>query len=219
MKFAVTIDRDEDGVGAASARWTSWCVAIMRTVRLSLAISSNTIPLVNLTTIADEQVRRQLESVSGVGEVRLAGGLEREIRVNLVPAQLEALGVTVPEVLGALQRQNLEVPAGRVEQGPNERIVRVTGRITDASQFSDVIVATRGDQPVRLSDVARVELGNEEERSGARFPVWLVLMIIILAVTIGIIVYMNVIAPPTAVGMAPVHERLAVLLAHGAVSL
>jgi HAE1 family hydrophobic/amphiphilic exporter-1 len=134
---------------------------------MSLAISSNTIPLVNLTTIADEQVRRQLESVSGVGEVRLAGGLEREIRVNLVPAQLQALGVTVPEVLGALQSQNIEVPAGRVEQGPNERIVRVTGRITDAAQFSDVIVATRDGQPVRLSDVARVELGNEEERSVA----------------------------------------------------
>jgi hypothetical protein len=59
----------------------------------------------------------------------------------------------------------------------------------------------------------------KEERSGGRFPVWLVLMIIILAVTIGIIVYMNVIAPPPAVGMAPVHERLAMLLVHGAASL
>lgn len=59
----------------------------------------------------------------------------------------------------------------------------------------------------------------KEERSGGRFPVWLVLMIIILAVTIGIIVYMNVIAPPTAVGMAPAHERLALLLAHGVSSL
>ena len=58
----------------------------------------------------------------------------------------------------------------------------------------------------------------KEERSGGRFPVWLVLMIIILAVTIGIIVYMNVIAPPPAVGMAPVHERLAMLLASGAVT-
>ena len=132
---------------------------------LSLALSSNTVPLVNLTTLADETIRRQLESVSGVGEVRLAGGLEREIRVNLLPAQLQALGVTVPEILGALQSQNLEVPAGRVEQGANERIVRVTGRITDAAQFADVIVATRDGQPVRLRDVARVEIGNEEERS------------------------------------------------------
>ncbi|MBW3570438.1 MAG: FHA domain-containing protein [Gemmatimonadetes bacterium] len=51
-----------------------------------------------------------------------------------------------------------------------------------------------------------------EERSGARFPVWLVLMLIILAVAIGIILYMNVIAPPAAVGALPVHERLAAAL-------
>ena len=132
---------------------------------ISLALASEKMPLVQLTTLADEDVRRQLESVSGVGEVRIAGGLEREVRVNLLPARMEALGVTVPQIMGALQGQNLEVPAGRVEQGANERIVRVTGRITEARQFADVIVATREGQPVRLSDVARVEEGNEEERS------------------------------------------------------
>ena len=132
---------------------------------LSLALSSKTMPLVNLTTYADEDLRRQLEAVSGVGEVRLAGGLAREIRVNLIPAELQARGITVPEVMGALQAQNLEVPAGRVEQGANERIVRVTGRITDARQFEDVIVALRNGQPVRVRDVARVEIGTEEERS------------------------------------------------------
>jgi hydrophobic/amphiphilic exporter-1 (mainly G- bacteria), HAE1 family len=134
---------------------------------MSLALSSSTRPIVELTTVADETVRRALESVSGVGEVRLAGGLEREIRVNLLPGRLEALGVTVPDITSALQAQNLEVPAGRVEQGANERIVRVTGRITDAAQFNDVIVATRDGQPVRLRDVARVEVGTEEERSVA----------------------------------------------------
>lgn len=132
---------------------------------LSLGLASKATPLVELTTLADETVRRKLESVSGVGEVRLSGGLRREIRVNLLPGRLQALGVTVPEVMGALQRQNLEIPAGRVDQGPNERIVRVTGRITDPHQFDEVIVATRGGSPVRLKEVARVEVGNEEERS------------------------------------------------------
>lgn len=132
---------------------------------LSIALASRTVPMVELTRLADEDVRRRLESVTGVGEVRLAGGLEREIRVNLIPAALEARGVTVPQIMSALQRQNLEVPAGRVEQGADERIVRVTGRITDATQFDDIIVDTRGGQPVYLRDVARVEVGTEEERS------------------------------------------------------
>ncbi len=132
---------------------------------VSLALSSNSMPLVNLTSLADETIRRRLENVRGVGEVRIAGGLEREVRVFILPSRLQAVGVSVSEVMAALRGQNLEIPAGRVEKGGAERLVRVTGRITDPKQFGDVIVANRGGQPIRLKDVARVEEGNEEERS------------------------------------------------------
>jgi HAE1 family hydrophobic/amphiphilic exporter-1 len=134
---------------------------------ISLALASNTMPLVDLTALADEGVRRRLEAVSGVGEVRVAGGLAREIRVNLLPDRLRAVGVTVPEVMGALASQNIEVPAGRVERGASEQLVRVTGRITDPAQFADVIVANRGGGPIRLRDVADVQTSTEEERSVA----------------------------------------------------
>ncbi len=132
---------------------------------VSLALASNTTSLVDLTSLADETIRRRLENVRGVGEVRIAGGLEREVRVYILPSRLQAVGVSVGEVMAALQSQNLEVPAGRVERGSAERLVRVTGRITDPKQFGEVIVANRGGQPIRLKDVARVEEGNEEERS------------------------------------------------------
>ena len=134
---------------------------------LSLALASSTQPIDRLTVLADETIRRRLESAGGVGEVRIAGGLEREIRVHLLPNRLQALGVTVTDVMSALRSQNLEVPAGRVESGATEQLVRVTGRITDAGQFADVIVDTRNGQPVRLRDVANVETGTEEERSVA----------------------------------------------------
>src|SRR5687767_10048448 len=134
---------------------------------LSLALSSNNQSIDRLTVLADETIRRRLESAEGVGEVRIAGGLEREIRVNLIPARLQALGVTVPDVMGALARQNMEVPAGRVESGAREQLVRVTGRIVDPRQFADVVITTRNGQPVRLRDVAQVETGTEEERSVA----------------------------------------------------
>lgn len=132
---------------------------------VSLALASDAMPVVEQTILADETIRRALESIPGVGEIRISGGAKREVRVYLQPDRLQAVGVTVPEVLGALQSQNLEVPAGRVDQGAAERLVRVMGRITDARQFGDVIVATRGGQTVRLKDVARVEEGREEERS------------------------------------------------------
>ncbi|HEX7118200.1 MAG TPA: efflux RND transporter permease subunit [Longimicrobiales bacterium] len=132
---------------------------------LSLALSSDDRSLVELTTLADETIRRRLESIAGVGEVRLAGGVEKEVRVYLQPDRLRAVGVSVPEVMMALRAQNLEAPAGRLERGSTERLVRVTGRITDARQFGDIIVANRDGEPIRLRDVARVEEGSEDERS------------------------------------------------------
>ncbi|HEX6940973.1 MAG TPA: efflux RND transporter permease subunit [Longimicrobiales bacterium] len=132
---------------------------------MSLALSSNDRSLVDLTTLADETIRRRLESISGVGEVRVTGGVEKEVRVYLQPDRLRAVGVSVPEVMAALRQQNLEAPAGRIERGSTERLVRVTGRITDARQFGDIIVANRDGEPIRLRDVARVEEGSEEERS------------------------------------------------------
>lgn len=132
---------------------------------MSLALSSPAMPMTQLTALADEDLRRELESVRGVGEVRLAGGLAREIRVNLRPERLRALGVSVPEVMAALRSQNIESPAGRLERGSTETLVRVTGRISDPSQFELIVVANRDGAPVRLRDVARVDEGNEEERS------------------------------------------------------
>jgi HAE1 family hydrophobic/amphiphilic exporter-1 len=132
---------------------------------ISLALSSSTLAPVQLTTLAEETIRRRLEAVPGVGDVQVSGGANREVRVNLVPDRLQALGITVPEVSAALARQNLEVPAGRVRRGTSEQLVRVAGRITSPAQFGDVIVATRNGDPVRVRDVARVEDGSPEERS------------------------------------------------------
>jgi len=132
---------------------------------LSLALSSGAITPVQLTILADETIRRRLEAVPGVGDVQVTGGSPREVRINLRPDRLQALGVTVPEVSAALARQNLEVPAGRVGRGTSEQLVRVAGRITTPAQFGDVIVATRGGEPVRVRDVAQVQDGSPEERS------------------------------------------------------
>lgn len=134
---------------------------------LSLALSSNNMPIADLTALADETIRRRIESVTGVGQVQIAGGQEREIRINLLPDQMQARGVSVNDIRGALQRQNMEVPAGRLERDNVEHLVRVTGRIDDPQAFGSVIVANRNGTPIRLRDVARVEVGTEEERSVA----------------------------------------------------
>src|SRR5690606_14356041 len=120
---------------------------------LSLALASNTLSVPELTRLADEEIRRAIETVSGVGNVDVAGGLLREVRVFVDPTQLDAYGISTAEVIAALQRQNMEIPAGRVERGVSEELVRVTGRIQDAREFENVIVATRNGLPIRLSQV------------------------------------------------------------------
>jgi len=132
---------------------------------LSLALSNPDVPLVRLTALADETIRRRLESVAGVGEVRISGGVKREVRVYLLPSRMEALGITVPQISAALRMQNIDAPAGRVLLGAREQLVRVSGRIGTPEQFGQVIVATRGGLTIRLADVARIEDATEEERS------------------------------------------------------
>ena len=134
---------------------------------VSLALSSETMSVGALTTLADGNIRRALEGVNGVGRVQIAGGLEREVHVLLDPKAMEALKVTAKDVMGALQQQNLEIPAGRVEEANREKLVRVFGRVNQPSQFEHVIVADRGAGVVRLGQIAQIRDTTEEARSVA----------------------------------------------------
>jgi len=121
----------------------------------------------DLTRLATETIKRRIENVSGVGNVAVVGGLAREIHIALVPAQLEALGVTPDMVVAALRRENMDAPSGRIERGNGEQSVRVRGRILDPQDFANVVVTTRNGTPVRLGQVAQVQDAQEEERSFA----------------------------------------------------
>ncbi|OFV91928.1 MAG: hypothetical protein A3H28_08555 [Acidobacteria bacterium RIFCSPLOWO2_02_FULL_61_28] len=121
-----------------------------------------------ITEIADKQIKQQLESVAGVGQVALIGGRRRAIQVEVDADRLSALGIGISQVATALRRQNVEFPSGRLDQGPRELVVRTLGRIPAAEQFADVIVTTRRGVPIRIRDFARVEDSWEEPRDLAR---------------------------------------------------
>jgi len=134
---------------------------------VSLALSGEGWTMRDLTHLATETVKRRIENVNGVGNVTVVGGLEREIHVDLVPEEMQALGVTPDMVVAALRRENQDVPSGRVERGNAEQSVRVRGRIRDPMAFASIVVTTRDGQSVRLGQVARVEDTEEEGRSWA----------------------------------------------------
>ncbi|HUP88050.1 MAG TPA: efflux RND transporter permease subunit, partial [Longimicrobiales bacterium] len=134
---------------------------------LTIAVQSKDRPIRELTDLADEVISTRLEAVAGVGEVQVSGGNARQVRIELDPNAMRAYGVSPAQVSGALARENQEVPAGRVERGETQRLVRVTGRIKDPVQFGDIVVADRDGVPVRVNEVANVRDAQETPRTAA----------------------------------------------------
>ena len=134
---------------------------------VSLAVRGDGRSLRELTTLADQVVKKRVENVRGVGQTTLVGGVKREIQVFLKPAEMEALGVGVDMVIEAIKKENQELPAGSITARESERLVQVQGRIARPEQFGRIIVARRGGQPVLLSQVATVVDGQQEEESAA----------------------------------------------------
>jgi HAE1 family hydrophobic/amphiphilic exporter-1 len=125
---------------------------------ISLAISGE-LPIREITEFADKTLRRRIESVLGVGQVRLIGGRPRQINIVADPVRLAGLGLTAAEVAQALAAQNVQLPGGRVEQGARDLTLRTYGRVTDAAAFGEVALASRKGYAVRVADVAQVEDG------------------------------------------------------------
>ncbi|HEU0300197.1 MAG TPA: efflux RND transporter permease subunit, partial [Longimicrobium sp.] len=134
---------------------------------MSIAVQSADRPLRELTELGDEVISNRLEAIPGVGGVNLVGGTNRQIQVQLNPDAMRSYAVSPQQVMGALQRENQEVPAGRVRRGDQERLVRITGRVEDPRAFASVTVAVRNGVPVRLGDVATVVDGTAEARSAS----------------------------------------------------
>jgi hypothetical protein len=118
---------------------------------------SSGMPAVELTTYVEQNIQKRIESVNGVGEVILYGARRREIHVKIDPDRLNGYGLTTTDVAAALRAQNLELPGGSLEQGERELSVRTVGRLQRPQDFEDLVVATRGNMPIRISDIGTVE--------------------------------------------------------------
>ncbi|MBK9156373.1 MAG: efflux RND transporter permease subunit [Chloracidobacterium sp.] len=129
---------------------------------------SGTASLREVTQVAKDKIRKRIESISGVGQITMIGGQERQINVWVDPDKLRSYNVTPAEVTAALRVQNIEFPSGRIDEGQRETSIRTMGKIRNPSEFEDVVVATRGQYQVKVSDLGYAEDGAEEIRSEAR---------------------------------------------------
>ncbi|PTQ12709.1 CusA/CzcA family heavy metal efflux RND transporter [Sphingomonas oleivorans] len=120
----------------------------------------------DLRTLHDWVVRPQLRTVPGVTEVNSVGGYRKEYHVTPYPERLAGYGLTVGDVIGALERNNANVGAGYVERYGSQYLIRVPGQAAGERDLAGIIVAYRGNVPIRIADVADVVIGSEM-RNGA----------------------------------------------------
>ncbi len=121
-----------------------------------------------LADFARYEIRPRIQTLPGVAEVMFGGLRERNLRIWVDKAKLEANQITVPDVLSAIAREHIELPAGRVETATRERNVRTESEARTPEEIANIVIANRDGRLTRLSDVAGVEFGLEDKRRIAR---------------------------------------------------
>src|SRR5262245_37326988 len=134
-----------------------------------LALSGTNYDLLQLSDIGDRLVKSRLQTLPGVGQARIFGERRFSMRVWLSAAELSARGLTVQDVQQAIRTRNVEIPAGRIESERREFTVRSLGELKTPEEFSNLVVSNNDGILVKLKDLARVELGPQDERSALRF--------------------------------------------------
>ena len=136
---------------------------------ISLALTSPGLSGAELTRIVDPGITRKLRGITGVASVNLSGAIERELVVEIRPRDLQAAGVSVGQLVLALQSQNLASPVGRLEGQIDERTIRLKGRLDSPADFKQLVVSQSQGRVVRLGDLADVRDATEEPRSSATY--------------------------------------------------
>jgi HAE1 family hydrophobic/amphiphilic exporter-1 len=142
-----------------------WSVAVVPEKTPTGAVPSP----VELTTWAEQTLKKRLENVRGVGSVTLVGGTRRSINIELDPQAMEALGISADQVTAAVRSDNQDLPVGTLKSGERDRVVQVISRLQQPQDFEQIIVARRGASPVRLGQVARIRDATVEVDSLALY--------------------------------------------------
>ena len=134
-----------------------------------LALSSDKHSMMEISEIADKMVKDPLQTIEGVANVMLFGDRRFAMRIWLDPARMAAFQVIPQDIESALSNQNVEIPAGRIESAQREFSVLSKTDLNSIEQFENIIIRNENSYPVRIKDVARVEIAPEDERRKSRF--------------------------------------------------
>ncbi len=134
-----------------------------------LAVSGDGYTQIQISQLVETRLRDRLGKLPGVSDVLVAGERRYAMRIWLHNDRLVAHGLTIADVSDALRRENVDIPSGRVEGTDREYTVRSLGELRTVTGYEHLIVATVKGEPIRLGDLARVEVGPEDDRKLVRY--------------------------------------------------
>jgi len=132
---------------------------------LSLVLQSNTRSHLEVSDYAENVIAERLQTIQGVSNVQIWGQKRYAMRLWMDPSKMASFGLTAIDIRSALDRENIELPSGKIAGNQTELTVKTVGRFTDEVSFNNMIIKTNGDQTVRLKDVGYARLGAENEET------------------------------------------------------
>jgi hydrophobe/amphiphile efflux-1 (HAE1) family protein len=132
---------------------------------ISMTLLSDTRSLLDVSDYAENVIAQNLQTISGVSSVQIWGQRKYSMRIRLKPDELAAYNLTPLDVKQALDRENVNLPSGKIEGNTTELTVNTIGRLSTVTQFEEMILKEDASNIVRLKDVAKVELGAENEET------------------------------------------------------
>lgn len=132
---------------------------------MSLAIASDTMSLRDLTDWVNLVAKKKIQTVSGVGDVKIIGGIDRQVRINIEPYKLQSVGLSVSDVVNAIKNANDNYSAGDIRTKNSNINVRLNGKLLTPQAFADIVITYRNDVPIKISDIATVEDGQDQYNS------------------------------------------------------
>jgi multidrug efflux pump len=136
---------------------------------LSLSLQSSTRSLLEISDYAENVISPRFETIEGVSEIRIWGFKRYSMRIWMDPEKMVSQGVTTQDVKTALDRENVELPSGKLQGNNTELVVKTIGRLTNEEEFNNMIVRNLGERIVRLKDIGYAEIGAENQETILRW--------------------------------------------------
>lgn len=134
---------------------------------LLLAITSDTLPLIEANDLAESRIAQQISQISGVGQVTIGGQQKPAIRVQIDPAKIAAKGLTLEEIRGVMATVTSDSPKGQIDGPKRQLTIFSDGQLTEAAKWNDVVLAYRDGAPIRVRDVGQAVAGPEDRFQAA----------------------------------------------------